>query len=242
MVSWLSFFTFLDGAALILLWLAWMASTWLIERRGTSRPSVMVLMTQYRKDWMLQMITRTPRIFDAAILSNLRQATTFFGSATMLALGGCLALIGNAEQLTGLARELTENSASETIIWRIKLIPVALLLANAFLRFVWSNRIFGYCALVMASVPNDTKDPDARPRALQAADLANSSARAFNQGIRSVYFALAATVWLLGPEALCVAVTVTTISILRREFSSRSRQTLLQRPGAAAMSHIDTQT
>ena len=60
-------------------------------------------MAQYRREWMTQMVTRDPRIFDAQIISSLRQGTAFFASTSMLAIGGTLAMIGNGEKLSGIA-------------------------------------------------------------------------------------------------------------------------------------------
>ena len=76
-----------------------------------------------------------------------------------------------------------------------------LFLADALLKFIWSNRLFGYCAVLMAAVPNDADDPRAFHRAAQAAEVNITAARSFNRGLRSVYFALAALAWLLGAGA-----------------------------------------
>jgi uncharacterized membrane protein len=79
----------------------------------------------------------------------------------------------------------------------------------------------------MAAVPNDPNDPAAYVRADKSASLNISAARAFNRGLRSVYFALGASAWLLGPWALFAA-TIFTVSVLwRREFASKSRQVLM---------------
>lgn len=69
----LSLFSPLDYWAVGLLFGGWMVIGYFIENPPKSRPSVSVLMAQYRRDWMVQMITRQPRIFDAQILATLRQ-------------------------------------------------------------------------------------------------------------------------------------------------------------------------
>ena len=102
-----------------------------------------------------------------------------------------------------------------------------LFLTSAFLKFVWANRVFGYCAVVMASVPNDATDPIAFPRAAQAAELNIRAAMNFNRGLRSMYFALAALAWLLGPLALVIATFAAAWMIWAREFSSTPRNVLL---------------
>lgn len=128
-------------------------------------------------------------------------------------------------------------------MWEIKLILVLFFLANAFLKFVWSHRLFGYCAILMAAVPNDPDDPLARPRAAQAAAISVTAARSFNRAMRAVYFALATAAWLLGPAALTLAVAATLAMLYRREFASHSRAAiLLASPEPSAAPKPDTQT
>lgn len=221
----------LDAIAVLILIICWLGIGLLIEYRGRRRPSVTVIMADYRREWMRQMVTRQPRIFDAQILTSLRQSTSFFASTSILALGGTLALIGNTERLILVAEDLTLDGGAPAAIWQIKLMLVALFLTNSFLKFVWANRLFGYCAVIMASVPNDASDPAALPRAAQAAELNIRAAWNFNRGLRSVYFALGSLAWLIGPTALLLATAVTVWILWSREFASLSRR-ILTDPGA----------
>ena len=222
----LSHFGTLDGIAAALLVIAWVVIGRLTEHPPKGKPSVTMLMIQYRRDWMRQFVTRQPRIFDATIVDSLRQGTAFFASATMIAIGGGLALIGNTERLLGLAQDLSLD-APPSVVWEMKILAALLFVTNAFLNFVWSHRLFGYCSIVMASVPNDADDPGALPRALQAAEINISAAKNFNRGLRSVYFAIGTLAWLLGPVALMVATAVTFYVIWQREFASHSRRVLM---------------
>lgn len=219
-------FSTLDMAAVLLLALAWGGAGLLIEHPPARRASVTVLMQRYRRDWMTEMLGRETRIFDSNILASLRQGTTFMTSASMIAVGGVLALAGNAERLDsiGVAVGLDAHPAA---VWQAKLGLVALLLTHSVFKFIWSNRLFGYCSVVMASVPNDAADPRAQVRAAQAAEINIRAALNFNRGLRSVYFAFAALAWVLGSWALALAVAVTTWSVLSREFASMSRGVLL---------------
>lgn len=216
-----------DVIAVLYLVLAYVGVGLLIERDRNKHLSVSVLMQAYRRDWMVQFITRQPRIFDASILASLRQGTTFFASACMIAIGGGLALIGNTERLLGVAADLSLETAP-AVVWEIKIIVVLIFLGNAFLKFVWSHRLFGYCAVVMASVPNDIDDPKTLIRAGQAAEINITAARSYNRGLRSVYFSLAALALLLGAFPQMLATTVTLLFLWRREFASHSRKVLLQ--------------
>ncbi len=218
-------FSAYDVAALTLLLVLWVGVGWRIEHPSARHPSTSVLMAEYRRAWMKELVTRQPRVFDAQTLSALRQGTSFFASTCMIALGGTLAMIGNADQLASVAEDLTLTDYP-AIIWEFKLIVLAVLLANAFLKFVWANRLFGYCSVLMAAVPNEPDHPKAYHRAGQAAEINITAARSFNRGLRSTYFALAAAAWLAGALALVIASLLTVFVIWRREFWSHSRKIL----------------
>ncbi|NRB01743.1 MAG: DUF599 domain-containing protein [Rhodobacteraceae bacterium] len=219
-------FTEFDLAAVVFVITAWLLMGWWVENPSAKTPSTTKLMAQYRRLWMQEMITRQPRIFDAQIVASLRQGTAFFASTSILALGGMLAVLGNAERLTLVAGDLVQTDAP-TFVWEVKILLVILLLTNAFLKFVWANRLFGYVSVVMATVPNDLDDLLVEHRSKQAGEINVLAAQSFNRGLRAVYFALASTAWLAGPAALTLATCFTIGVIWRREFNSKSRQVLL---------------
>jgi uncharacterized membrane protein len=227
-VTLLEAFTTLDAVGAALLFVVWSAIGPVIEWRGAPRKSVSVLMTRYRREWMTHVATRDPRVFDAFLLGNLRDGTAFFASACLIAIGGGMALLANAERVRMIAEDLTLRTPSQ-IGLEVKILVVLLLITSAFLRFVWSNRVFGYCAVVLGTIPNAADDPRVEMRQRQAAELNVSAAQAFNGGLRSIYFALAALAWLLGPEALIGATLVALVVIVRREYASRSRAILMER-------------
>lgn len=217
----------LDAAALLALLLAWTVSGWLIESPPRSRPSVSLLMQDYRRDWMRTFVTRQPRIFDAQLIDSLRQGTAFFASACLIAIGGGVALIGNAAAVQRLAADLPLATPGPDVA--LKMLPVIVLLANALLKFVWAHRLFGYCSILMAAVPNDPEDRLAFHRAGQAAEINITAAKSFNRGLRSIYFALAALGWLVGPWGLIIGTGLSSMVLLRREFASVSRKVILAR-------------
>ena len=220
-------FTLWDAAAVAWLLLAWQGASWLIEHPPRRRPSTSVIMADYRRAWMKVFVTRNPRIFDSQIVNSLRQGTSFFASASMIAIGGGFALIGNADRLRGGAQDLAP-SVDPVVVLEIKIMVMMLFAANAFLKFVWSHRLFGYASVLMAAVPNEPEHPAAYPRARKAGEINVTAARSYNRGLRSVYFGIAASAWLVGAWALILATLVTLAVILRREFTSASREVLLE--------------
>lgn len=216
-----------DVAALMLLAVSWYGTAWLIESPPPQLPSVTVLMKRYRREWMVQFLERDNRIFDGNILGSLREGISFYASACLLAIGGGLALLGNTAPLVGLARELAAGDVP-AVLWKIKLLLILAFVANAFLKLVWAHRLFGYCAIMMAAVPNQPDDPLALRSAAAAAEVNIHAARNFNIALRAVYFAMAATGWLAGPWGLMLGTVIVTGMTLRREFASGSRRAILQ--------------
>ena len=217
----------LDRILLGLLVLAWLVSGWFSEHPPKALPSVSLLMEEYRRDWMRTFVTRQPRIFDATLIESLRQGTAFFASASMIAIGGGVAVIGNAATVQKLAADLPLAGTGPDVA--LRMLPVIGFLANALLKFVWANRLFGYCSILMAAVPNDPDDPIAFHRAGQAAEINITAAKSFNRGLRSIYFALAALGWLVGPWGLLLGTVLATGILVRREFASTSRRVILMR-------------
>lgn len=220
----LAAFTLLDGVAVATLFITWLGLGYWIDTVPFGPPSVTHIMSDYRRRWMHEMVTRVPRIFDATVLNGLRQGTAFFASSALIAIGGVLALIGNTDPLVGALTEIGE-AETRSVVWQLKLGLVVVFLTNAFLKFVWANRIFGYCAVVMSAVPNVPSE-SAYKVAAQAGEINIRAAINFNRGLRAMYFALAALTWVIGPVALLVATGVTVFTIWQREFLSRPRAIL----------------
>ena len=216
----------LDASAVAAFFTVWLWLGWRIGHPAAARPSVTVLMSDYRLQWMEVMVTRQPRIFDAQIMMSLRQSTSFFASACLLAIGGLLALIGNVDVLDGVAVRLGNTEHGGAVL-QTKLFLALFMLGNAFLKFVWSNRVFGYCSVVMGAVPDDPAHPLSRPLAMKAGKLNGRAAMNFNAGLRSMYFALCALAWLGGAVALFIGIAVTAWVVWSREFSSASREIIL---------------
>ena len=115
------------------------------------------------------------------------------------------------------------------VVWEIKLFLTLLLVTNAFLKFVWAHRLFGYCAILMAAVPNAPEDPQCLPMSRKAGEVNITAARSYNRGLRAIYFSIASIAWLISPVALMAATIITFGVLLRREFLSKSRALLLDK-------------
>jgi uncharacterized membrane protein len=220
-----------DIAALVVFFGCLLGMTRLIEHSSDTRPSTSRIMANYRHRWMQEVPTRSNRMVDAALLVTLRNGTTFFASGAIIAIGGIAALLGQTERLldvaTDFAGEFSSAIVSSQAVWEAKLLFIAVLMANAFLKFVWSHRLFGYCAIMMGATSENGTEAEMVERSAQ---LHISAGRSFNRGLRMTYFSLAALAWFLGPVALVVATIMTSLMLYRREFRSDSRRALLD-PG-----------
>lgn len=216
-----------DAVAAAYLVASWMITGWIVEHRTGDGTSCGVLMAKYRRAWFIQASLRDQRIVDAALLTGLRNGAAFFASASLAALGAAVALLGQTDQLSHVATDLAADLDAPRAAWIIKLLGVIALLASGFLHFVWSHRVFGYCAVLLGALPVDTSDPSREGLAEKAAALNISATRSFNRGLRAIYFALAALAWLVGDWALMASVTLTSAMLFRREFASRTRAILM---------------
>lgn len=215
-----------DLAVLAMIAVIWLVLGFVIEHPSVRRPSVSRLMEGYRRAWMEDFSKRENRVFDATIISSLRQSTSFFVSTCLLAVGGLLALMGNIDQLSGVAEQLTHQNESQ-LLWQLRLLPATVFLIIAVLKFIWSNRLFGYCSILMGSVPIDKDSPQGPARAARAAELNIRAAISFNRGLRAMYFALATLAWVMGDALLVISVLAVTGFLWSREFASRSRDVML---------------
>jgi len=220
----------LDLAALAVFALVSLAMTLAIESAALPRPSTSRLMEGYRRRWMEELAGREARIFDATLLTTLRGGAGFFASASLVMIGAVAAVLGQAERLLGVVRDLAAVEADILPVWEAKLLVLLILLVNAFLKFVWSHRLFGYCAVLMGAMPAPGAEGSG-PAVDRAAQLNRSAARSFNRGLRALYFALAALAWFLGALPFIAATLLTAVMLARREFFSESRRALLPRAG-----------
>lgn len=207
----------------------WFLTSAIIERRSKSWPSVSHLMERHREAWMVEVGRREARIMDAHLLGTLRQGAAFFASTCLIAIGGVAALIGQAEELVSVGRDLGAGlGQGAEAVWEAKLLVVLLLLVNGFLKFVWAHRLFGYVVVLIGAMP-ERSEPGVDAAVARADAINQAASRNFNRGLRTVYFAIAALAWFLGAVPWMAATALTVAMLFRREFASRSRRALLER-------------
>ncbi|TIX91799.1 MAG: DUF599 family protein, partial [Mesorhizobium sp.] len=93
------------------------------------------------------------RIVDTAIMTGLQQGTAFFASSSLIALGGCFALLGASDQVLTVLSDLPLSATSSREAFQMKVFGLVLILAFAFFKFGWAYRLFNYCSILIGAVP-----------------------------------------------------------------------------------------
>ena len=105
----------------------------------------------FRRAWMHEAMARENRVSDEALVGNLMQSATFLASTTLLVLGGLLALLGTLEQSAAVVQSLPFAQKTSSALFELKALALALVLAYAFLRFIWAIRLFNLVVILLGA-------------------------------------------------------------------------------------------
>ncbi|MDH3659129.1 MAG: DUF599 family protein [Alphaproteobacteria bacterium] len=184
-------------------------------------------MRDYRRLWMRRMLDRDVRMVDTQILGNLMRSMSFFASTTMFIIAGLVAVLGAREQAMEVLRGLPFTVDSSALLWNLKVLLLITIFVYAFFKFTWAFRHYSYCLILIGAIPAfDRLDEESHEIAERAAQIATSTGRHFNRGIRAYYFGLAALGWFLHPAIFVLLTVWVTLVIYRREHRSRLLETL----------------
>lgn len=223
-----------DALALVIFSIIWLGFSPLTEIINTKRPSLTHLMNRERAAWARAMYARELRIVDTNIMQTLQQGTAFFASTSIFALGGCFALLGSADQVAKVLVDIAFITETTRASFEIKTLGLIVIFAFAFFKFGWSYRLFNYCAiLVGATVACQTSNPTDRNviAAINKVSRFNTLAGAhFNSGLRAIFFSIAYVAWFISHQAMIIASIMVLIVLIRRQFFSAARASLLLEP------------
>ena len=143
-----------DLAALAFYLGVWTFFALAADGRLFNRISLTTAMNAQREAWMRTMARRELRMIDTGIMIGLQQGTAFFASSSLLAIGGCFALLGATEQVAvGAVGPALCRPRRHAAVFETKVIGLIVLLAYAFFKFGWSYRLFNYCSILIGAVP-----------------------------------------------------------------------------------------
>lgn len=217
-------------AAFVALWIGY---TLMAEHRTLLGRSLSAVMVRHRRAWMRAMCDRDNRVADTSLVGALMRSVAFFASASILVLGGLVALMGSGDRAFAVYRELPFVGASGLEAFEMKVLLLALVFVYAFFQFTWCLRQFNYCCIIMGAAPERTDDTLLKEVfATHAARLQSLAANSFNRGLRAYYFALAMMLWFVSTWVFLAAAALVVAVLFRREFHSKSLSTLADALGA----------
>lgn len=208
----------------------WVAYAWYSRRASRSGATLLATTNRWRIRWMLQATGRDPRVLDGIIVQSLSSSPSFFASATLIIIGGLLALLGTTDKAAEFVREIPFAARTSLLVFEIKVLALMAIFVFAFFRFTWSMRQYTFAALVLGSMPAPQEFLDGRADrsgvAERAGKLVGMAAETFNDGIRAYYFSFAALAWFFTPLAFAVAAAVVALVLYAREFNSHVLEVL----------------
>ena len=219
------FLTPIDIASVLWFFSLWIGYNLIADSQRFRHKSVIGMMHEHRVRWMKEMLHRDMRMLDTMILNHLQGGIGLFASTSILAVGGLVAALGATDKAIAVLSALPLLGETTRLEWEVKVLLLMMVFVYAFFKFVWSYRLYGFCAILIGAVPNSTNiDTDAENRAQQAAKIGDLAGRHQNRGLRAFYFAMAALSWLVHPIAFMIATTWVVTVLYRRDFRSRSQR------------------
>ena len=206
----------------------WLLFEVLTQHTHLKHKSLSGMMAHKRREWMLVLAERELRIVDTSILNGLQHGTAFFASTSILAIGGCFALLGSADLVVEIYQDLPLGNALNRGVFELKVLGLTVIFVYSFFKFGWAFRLFNYCSILMGAVrqPDDAPLEERRKQALQAAEMNIIASHHFTAGLRGIFFALGYLGWFIGPWLLIITTVFVVLVLARRQFRSRARAVL----------------
>lgn len=220
----------LDFAALAWFAVSAFAFQYLCRVGPIGRHSITTAVQLQREQWMSNMSRRDNRVLDTILLGSLSQGNAFFASTSVIAIGGLAALVGSGDKFQAFVERMPFVQSSSADVFDGKILFMMGIAIYAFFKFAWAFRLSHYVAIMIGSTPLLAPDGSNRAEcdlhAARAARLIGIAGEHANSGLRSFYYAIAALAWFIGPLAFIVATTWVLMTLIRREYMSRSLRVL----------------
>lgn len=228
----------LDAIALGLFALCWLAYEPVLRVLSRGQ-AINTDLTVVRRAWMRNMAGRENKFMDGQLLSQALNSASFFASSNLILIAATAGALFGGESTFRSASSLLVLKTSSRILFEGQLALVIIALARGLLDFIWAIRQMNYCLAAFGAAPVDPDVKLQREYGDRATELLNPALRAFSNGVRGYYFALAAAAWVFGPAAF-IAATLGAMTLLlwrqRRSPASRGVRALreiLERPEVA---------
>ena len=217
-------FSMLDVTALSCFIICWVGYTWFARKKAKTTNCVARCLHQHRINWMYEVIGRDIRVGEAALLANLERNIAFFASSTLLILAGVLTLFAQVERLEAVIESIPYAEFPNHSMIQLKLSLLAMIFVMAFFQFTWSMRQYGFVNVMIGACPYDASgnNKTLKQYAEQMAVVQDQAAHAYNYGLRSYYFSIAALCWFFHPVIFILASLLVVNTLYNREFHSKA--------------------
>ena len=225
--------THLDYFALAFFVATWGLFNWLTSLdRKSSYMSITRIMAIHRARWIHNSMGRDLKMIDTQIMSGLQNGTGFFASTSLLALGGCFALLGATEQVEAIFQDLPAMLQGGRQGFELKVGGLAVMFGYSFFKFGWSYRLFNYCTILFGGLPmhgDALKDPEGSARAAERVISLNIiAAKHFNAGLRAIFLSIGYLGWFVNAYVFMAMTVFVFFVLVRRQFFSEARAAILK--------------
>lgn len=219
--------TLINYVAPLWFFICWVGYSAFADYMGKHHGTLLAVTSEYRLNWMRQMLKRDNRMVDASLIGNLLRSISFFASTTIFIVLGLFTLLKYREEASSILVSIPYATPSSPVLWEGKIFLLVGIFVYAFFKYTWSLRQYNYaCIVVGAAPPAEEHNEFFEDYARNAARLVHNAARHFNMGLRAYYFGLAALSWFINAYAFMAASAWVVLVIYRREFRSQAIQYL----------------
>ena len=204
--------------------LAWALYVLLIDHGPLARHTLSASMDRQRRSWVEYMQAREIRIADTNILAGLQTGTGFFASASMLAIGACIAVFGSSDTVATVIEDIVPTAIpTDAALFDAKIVGLAVIFVYAFFKFSWAYRLFNYASLLVGALPpaKEAGTPPAKAAIDRAVIFLRLGGKNFNRGQRAFFFSIAYLAWLVSPWLMLAGTAVVIGVLVHRQFWSQ---------------------
>jgi len=211
-----------DIAAAVTFFACWLVYEPILKRLSNRRGGLNIDMAAVREAWLRRMMAREVRIVDTNLLGHLLSSASFFASTNLLVIAAAAGLLFGGEAMLDNLRGLEIATPAPNWLIEIKIGLIVVTLSRGLLDFIWAIRQLNYSLALLGAAPEAHEPEKHAAFAAAFGNVLNPAFSAFNKGVRTYYFALAAAAWVYSPWAMMAGVFAATLLLLRRQTSSQA--------------------
>jgi uncharacterized membrane protein len=190
-----------------------------LGRRGLSQVT-----HEFRKLWAAELVKRTNRVSDTALIGNLVNSVTFYANTTIYIIAGLFAVLGTMDQLVNLTSDLPFTRGVSRGVLELKVLLVLSVFVVAYFKFTWSLRQFNLLTILVGGAPEHGQREEEYVAAYvrRMARINSLAGDDFNRGLRSYYFGIASVSWMIHPGLLMAFSALVVGVLIHRDFYSNA--------------------